>query len=102
MSTVRCSYCGKDLLASVDNYISWQTDYIVPHAKGGSDDPYNLTDCCWQCNHIKAAWDPREKADENADKEELIEAGRTEMEVWRAGYKQACKDKLRRLQAHDL
>ena len=89
MSTVLCSYCGKDLLASVDNYIAWQTDHIVPRAKGGSDEPCNLTDCCWQCNHIKAAWDPREVAGQNADKEELINVIQEYMKGWRTGYKQA-------------
>ena len=98
MKTVRCAYCDKDLLASADNFIAWQTDHIIPRAKGGPNEPDNLADACWQCNSVKAAFDPREVAKKNADREELIEVVRAEMKKWRAGYEQARKDRLKLLQ----
>ena len=26
----KCEYCDKDILASVDNYLSWELDHIIP------------------------------------------------------------------------
>lgn len=30
-----CEYCGRDLLASVDDYDVWQLDHVVPRSKEG-------------------------------------------------------------------
>lgn len=32
---LRCNYCGRDLLASLDDYKAWQQDHLVPNAKQG-------------------------------------------------------------------
>lgn len=49
----RCEYCGRDLLASVDDYDAWQVDHILPQSKGGPDDPDNLAVSCKTCNFLK-------------------------------------------------
>ena len=49
----RCEYCGKDLLASVDAYDSWQVDHIVPSSKKGDDHFDNLALACKTCNFMK-------------------------------------------------
>ena len=83
MSEYKCEYCGKDLKASVDNYISGQVDHIIPRSKGGTNDPCNLADSCWQCNFLKRAWDPRKIAGAHASRDELIRVVQTEMKKWR-------------------
>ncbi|MDP5291869.1 HNH endonuclease signature motif containing protein [Oceanimonas sp. CHS3-5] len=55
----RCQYCGKDLLASVDNYKEWQTDHLVPSSSGGLDEISNYVICCRTCNFIKGRWNPQ-------------------------------------------
>jgi len=37
----KCEYCGRDLLASVNDYKDWQEDHIVPKSKGKPDDSVN-------------------------------------------------------------
>lgn len=54
----RCEYCSRDLLASVDDYDSWQLDHIHPTSRGGSDDRENLAVSCKTCNFIKRSWAP--------------------------------------------
>ena len=98
MKTVRCAYCDKDLLASADNFIAWQTDHIVPRAKCGPNESDNLVDACWQCNHVKSSFDPRDIAGEDAGRDELIAVVRAEMQKWRAGYEQDRCGRLKALQ----
>jgi CRISPR/Cas system Type II protein with McrA/HNH and RuvC-like nuclease domain len=57
----RCEYCDRDLLASVDDYDSWQNDHIVPVSKGGTDDHDNMAVACKTCNFIKRNWTPKEE-----------------------------------------
>ena len=48
-----CVYCG----ARPADGVRLQVDHIVPRAKGGSDDPQNLTTSCQPCNSGKGARD---------------------------------------------
>lgn len=41
----RCRYCGTSSMESV-----LHVDHVVPHAKGGSDEPSNLIAACAACN----------------------------------------------------
>ena len=49
-----CRYCGKDGLASLDNWHDCTIDHVVPRTHGGSDDETNLVTCCGYCNAIKS------------------------------------------------
>ncbi len=51
----RCQYCGKDGLASLDNWHDCTIDHFVPKKHGGTDDESNLVTCCSYCNAIKGA-----------------------------------------------
>lgn len=56
----KCEYCGRDLLASVDDYYyNEQQDHIVPKSKGGWEGADNLAIACKTCNFLKRDWDPR-------------------------------------------
>jgi 5-methylcytosine-specific restriction endonuclease McrA len=72
----KCEYCDRDLLASVDDYKSFEDDHIVPLSLGGSEHGDNIAFACRTCNfHAKHKWDPR-KGGENKSREELIRASR--------------------------
>lgn len=45
----RCKYCGATALSS-----ALSLDHVVPHSKGGSDDPANLVTACVPCNGGKS------------------------------------------------
>jgi hypothetical protein len=49
----QCEYCSRDLLASFNDYDSWQIDHILAKSLGGSDEFWNLALCCKACNFIK-------------------------------------------------
>lgn len=53
-----CAYCDRDLLASYDDYDSWQWDHIHPQSQGGEDVDENIVVCCKACNFIKKAYVP--------------------------------------------
>jgi len=48
-----CQYCGKDGLASLDNWGETTIDHVVPKKHGGTDDQSNLVTSCSYCNAIK-------------------------------------------------
>jgi hypothetical protein len=57
-----CSYCG------VEGELNarWCVDHIIPLSRGGTNDPENLTACCFPCNSSKSdrllsEWDGRNK-----------------------------------------
>lgn len=50
---LRCQYCGKDGLASLDNWHDLTIEYVRPQRHGGSDEPANLVASCSHCNSIK-------------------------------------------------
>jgi len=43
-----CAYCGHR-----GNSATLEVDHKMPVARGGSDDPTNLTTACWECNRAK-------------------------------------------------
>jgi len=50
----RCTYCGKDLLASIDDLLMSGCDHFEPVARGGTSDRENVVACCAACNQLKA------------------------------------------------
>ena len=81
----RCEYCGRDLLASVDNYRMWQEDHIIPESLGGEqDDMDNLALCCRSCNMPKGRWNPRCSAHDSTTREGMIQAVRDHLYRHRA------------------
>lgn len=73
----RCAYCDRDLLASVNDYKSWQEDHIIPLSVDGKDEEENIVISCRTCNvNVKARWNPLTVCGENPSREELIEAVR--------------------------
>jgi len=72
-----CEYCDRDLLASVDDYDSWQVDHIVPTSRGGLDVFDNKAIACKTCNaSMKRRWDPRTVVGSDADRAALVGAAR--------------------------
>ena len=49
-----CQYCGADLLASVDAFVSITRDHLVSRSHGGKSRLRNLVCCCAACNRLKA------------------------------------------------
>lgn len=41
-----CVYCSD----SLEDGVQFQLDHVVPHSKGGSNDPSNLVTACSRCN----------------------------------------------------
>ena len=68
----RCEYCGRDLLASIENYDAWQRDHILPISKGGAKAATNLALSCKTCNFMKRNWTPKERMDPAADRSGCI------------------------------
>jgi len=54
----KCEYCDRFLLASIEDYDTWQWDHLEPAAKGGSDDEANGVIACKLCNFIKRDFVP--------------------------------------------
>lgn len=72
----RCEYCGRDLLASVNDYDAWQTDHIVPTSKGGDPGTKNWALSCKTCNFIKGNWLPEDEDFGERTREEQIRMAR--------------------------
>lgn len=49
----RCEYCGVDLLADVDAFLSLVRDHFVPRCAGGSDGWPNRVASCTACDRLK-------------------------------------------------
>jgi hypothetical protein len=45
-----CSYCGVE----GGKTTKWCVDHIIPLSRGGTNDPDNLTACCFPCNSSKS------------------------------------------------
>lgn len=72
---LRCEYCGKNMLESIDQYKLWQIDHIVPKCSGEMfcEDFDNKALSCTQCNKdFKGKWDPRLSEDVQFDREKYI------------------------------
>jgi HNH endonuclease len=57
-----CEYCKMDFLDpdQPDNHLHWiGWDHLIPRSKGGPDTVDNLACCCFICNRVKRAYDPR-------------------------------------------
>jgi len=80
----RCEYCGKDLLASYEDYDLWQVDHIIPNGDNGIE---NLALSCKFCNFVKRATDPSMTAKSNQREDligaakEIIQARRKQKEI---------------------
>lgn len=74
----RCEYCGRDLLASVDDYKAWAQDHLIPaNPKSSGPSTFeNLVIACHPCNSYKGDWDPRSTAGEFASRDGLLRAAR--------------------------
>lgn len=48
-----CQYCGKDGLASLDNWHDCCVDHFIPLSRSGKDDATNKVTSCGYCNQIK-------------------------------------------------
>lgn len=68
----RCEYCGKDLMASYEDYDLWQVDHIVPTA---GDEIENRALSCKLCNFVKRSTDPSKTAKSNL-RSDLIDAAK--------------------------
>ena len=83
----KCEYCDKDMLASVDNYLSWQLDHIIPESAGGDHTLENVALSCRACKvRFKGHWNPAYVAGEDASREELILAVRENVEKKRSSW----------------
>jgi len=51
-AVINCTYCDQPL-----TYDESTADHIMPHSKGGSSRPHNLTICCRPCNTQKGCLD---------------------------------------------
>jgi 5-methylcytosine-specific restriction endonuclease McrA len=49
----RCQYCGLDGMASFENALAMQVDFVIQRARRGRKDERNLVACCRSCNVIK-------------------------------------------------
>lgn len=71
----RCEYCGRDMLASVDEYrYGWNHDHLVPRSISHDDSNDNMVLSCVPCNRFKDTFDPRTNAGPDASRDELIAA----------------------------
>lgn len=50
----RCRYCGTDLLATFDTFLSAVVDHVRPRSRGGPDHPSNMATACFACDRIKS------------------------------------------------
>ena len=74
----KCEYCDKDMLASLDNYLSMQRDHIIPRNAQGSETVNNYALSCAACNdrRLKGSWNPASVVGDDACRDELIQAVR--------------------------
>lgn len=93
----KCEYCGRDLLASLDDYKAWAQDHIVPRSRGGANTLDNMAVSCHPCNSAyKKDWDPRSVTGAGATRGALIEATRL-MIAQRRADEQVVLDQVRSL-----
>lgn len=57
-SGFRCEYCNRDLIASFNDYDSWQIDHVIPSSKGGIHEYENMAVSCKTCNFLKRDYLP--------------------------------------------
>ena len=54
----RCTYCGRDMISSLDDWLSLEIDHLKPSSKKGKDEDGNLVTSCNVCNKLKSNFDP--------------------------------------------
>ena len=52
----RCVYCGRNLLADFDTWMTAQEDHLVP---AGETSPENLVTACFACNILRGNFTPQ-------------------------------------------
>ena len=92
----RCEYCGRDLLASVDDYDACQADHVYPQSKGGSNADLNRAISCKTCNFMKRDWVAHAEPQTEEERAEAIRAVRAVIAQKRAA-KQVDVAEVRRL-----
>ena len=65
----KCEYCDKDMLASLDDYLSKVHDHIIPQRAHGENHVRNYSLSCSVCNTLKGGWNPAEEAEEDASRD---------------------------------
>jgi hypothetical protein len=80
----KCEYCGRDLLASVDDYDAWQVDHVFPASRRGPEDPENKAVSCKTCNFMKRNWIPEGTTIDSARRDAMILEARRHIERKRA------------------
>jgi len=73
----RCQYCGADLLASVDAFLSITRDHLVARSHGGNGRRPNLIVCCSACDKLKGG----DLVHDLAEARALIDARRGQQEA---------------------
>ena len=53
-SDFRCVYCGRDLLADFESYLTITRDHLVPRCAGGPNGHENRVASCAACDRLKA------------------------------------------------
>ena len=66
----RCIYCGRDMLSSLDDWLSLEIDHLLPTSKSGKDEENNRVTSCNVCNKLKSNFDPGNLPE---DKDQQIE-----------------------------
>ena len=79
----RCEYCNRDLIASVNDYDSWQVDHILPRVDD-RDGLWNLALSCKTCNYLKRHSIPTTVIDPRVDRAGAIDAVRALIDERRA------------------
>ena len=54
----RCIYCGRDMLATLDDWLSLEVDHLQPTSKQGKDEEDNRVTSCNVCNRLKSSYKP--------------------------------------------
>jgi 5-methylcytosine-specific restriction endonuclease McrA len=63
------------LLATIEDYDTWQVDHVAPISKGGDQSAFdNLAVACKLCNFIKRNWEPVESGKLRFDRATRIAA----------------------------
>lgn len=50
----RCRYCGADLLATLESFVTFCRDHVTPRSAGGATHDSNLVTSCAACDRLKS------------------------------------------------
>ena len=85
----RCEYCGRNLLASLDEYRwGWNHDHLIPRSVSQDDSNDNMVLSCVACNRYKDTFDPHSVAGPDASRDDLIAAASKKIEELRSADQQ--------------